>query len=228
SIMIARGAGFDLGLAGLRTDYPDGSYFEFSTLGGRSIADLEVDVQNDLVSISRAGASSTGDYSLTVTDLNDVETKEVDNCWFEAPLDTGFISFGGADYGGGDVLETMWELNDAPSNGSVIAYYVDRNDGTDVSENTFALNVWDIGTLNPTMDDFSFAGPPPIADDDQIVIVTFDIDSVTADDVFNNAGDPSYVQGSTNLSLSNLPGWLYFSFGEDLNYIGISVWDYNS
>ena len=234
SVLIIQGSGFDSAVSMLGVEYPDGGYFEYTGNWARALGNINVEMNSAYLLVNRSNYFSTGTYSVTLSDINDVESAADDDCSFGFDAKTGMATFDGTAYSLGNILPEMWEKNNSDSAGCYIVYIVDRSDGA-----IFAGNYWDGSTYYPeVLTPFSLdsdvdtlflntadatAGP---FGDSYIVIATVDAtltqNELDAELEAVNADYGSYP----NLLPDRLPGWLSVTFGDRINYVAVSVTEF--
>lgn len=218
AMLIAAGVNFDTALSKVRVDFPDEGFFEFDGGFARNINNIEVEANSTILSISRAGYSAKGTYRLTLADLNDVETTTADECSFGFDPNDGTATFSGTGTyaGGATIMSDVYEKNGSVAAGCYIVYNVDRDDGTNICDGSNPVVIEDpAGAGDLTMSDF-----PVAVLDSYVIIASIDADLSQAE---LNA---NYYPGITNLAPDNLKSWLYFTFGDRVNFIGKSVMEY--
>jgi hypothetical protein len=198
-------------------NFPDSTYFEYSGGWARTFSNIEVEVGALYLTVNIKDYSSKGDYSLTLTDLNDVETKGSDNCYFDFDPVYGFATI--TNYTGLTTLGSAggdYDINNSDQAGSYIVYIVEKVDGTAVNNGASNPTVWPVGT-----DPLPITGAGvPVAQDGYAVLATIDA-VLTQPEI-----DTAFSAGTTNLLPENLPNWLFMQFGDRINFVGLSVAEY--
>lgn len=209
------GSGFDMFLESLRVQVPDGGYLEYSSGSARALNSIQVEANPGMLGITIPDYTGTGIFSITASDINDTESYIEDDfsLWFDPQSGMATIS-GAVPYDGSpNITSGMYEKNNSAGAGCYIVYCVDDSNGTNIGGTTPKVFEDPAATTDMFMNGILAA----ITAD--VVLVTLDAD-LTQTDI-----DDHFSFGITDLSVDNLPGWLFNSFGDRINYIGISFID---
>ena len=233
SFMIARGSGFNTGVTTVRAEYPDGSSMIYDSNWSRSIGNIEVAMGADSMSLQRIGYTSSGPYSLILTDINGVETGASDDFYPGLTPENGLVSIYGTVYGGTDLAPTMWEQNESLSAGCYIVYII-TTDGAGLYGAQYGKYPEIISPSGIDSDieslSINYSGAAG-AGASYVVIATVDGYFNNADPTeLINAIDYDYFALSSYAFLlpNNFPAWLYTTFGgERISFVGISVAEYS-
>ncbi|MBI9106507.1 MAG: hypothetical protein JEZ04_07145 [Spirochaetales bacterium] len=216
SLMCA-GSGFDDYLNGIRLTFPDSAYFEYTGGWARAVSDVTVETAAFYLLINIGDYSSRGNYSLTLTDLNDVEISETDNCSFVFDPLSGTAKINSW-VGGLTLLDSEYDKNDSVQAGTYLFYVVDKSDGTQVNMVAAIPTAPVVYTVTTAGDlDLPAGTTVPGAGFRNLVLITVDAELTQAE--INNA----FVPNTTNLNPNNIVPWLYTNFGDRINFVGISA-----
>lgn len=215
--LITQGTGFDTYMSGLKLTFPDNTSFEYSGGWARNLTGLEIETGDTYLTLTVENYNSRGDYSLTVSDQNDVEASVSDNCYFDMSPDSGAALID-AWAGTLPLPVTNYSKNDSEQAGVYLLYVVNQSDGTAVNEMAA------ISHAPYVIDDISAAGDLDVLTVAVVVPVDAYLVLATIDESLTQAEvDAVYESGTTNLAPENLPAWLYSNFGDRINFVGISI-----